>query len=153
MKNKASKIICVFVETSRKMHVKMTVQRDAYMSNPRQRCLVLLGAAVAFGGVMFAAPTLAQNGGFASMGKEGAAQASSLKKSAGEIFAGLAVAFGGYGGMQAFKKSKEGEQSRVTIGQIVGPLVAGAVLGATSAVMLKAGETVGLQASQQGVVQ
>ncbi|WP_241136388.1 DUF6750 family protein [Achromobacter insuavis] len=151
MKVKVRNPIAVVSDVVRQGHVTLMLRSDEYMSNPRQRRLFLLSA-VSVGGLCVAGPAMAE-GGFAGMLNVTADQSVSGKQSVGKILAAVALGLGAVGGLNMHKRSKEGENSRVTALQIAGPLIAGAVLGATSAVMIKAGETVGLQASQQGQVQ
>jgi len=54
--------------------------------------------------------------------------------------------------MNMWKKTQQGENSRVTGTQIWGPMLGGAALGATGFMMVATGETVGIDAGQQGVV-
>ncbi|KPC31058.1 TraR protein [Pseudomonas syringae pv. cilantro] len=86
------------------------------------------------------------------MGTTAAEQGDSLKDSFGKLFAVLGFGGAGWGGMNMWKKTQQGENSRITGTQIWGPLLGGAALGATGFMMTTAGETVGIAAGQQGVV-
>lgn len=128
----------------------LSVQHRAE-KNPTERRLMKASAATTFVGLTLMVST-AHATGLAGMVDTGATQADSMKSSAGKIFAAFGFILAGWGGLNWWKKSKEGENSRITGTQIWGPIVAGAVLGATGFVLIKAGETIGISSSQQGAL-
>jgi len=75
-----------------------------------------------------------------------------MKERLRKIFAVLGFGGAGYGGMNMWKKTQQGENSRVTGTQIWGPMLGGAALGATGFMMVATGEPEGIDAGQQGVV-
>lgn len=133
----------------RKAHVQLITKQDEYSKHPVQRRIMMASAGVTMT-TMFVAKAHAD--GFADMGTKAGEQTDSLKETAGKVFAGLGFGLGGWGGLNMWKKTQQGENSRVTGTQIWGPLVSGAALGATGFMMIAAGETVGIDAGQQGVV-
>ena len=133
----------------RKAHVHLITKTDEYNQHPVQRRIMLASAGITMA-TMFAAQAHAD--GWADMGKKGADQGDSLKESIGKIFAVLGFGGAGWGGMNMWKKTQQGENSRVTGTQIWGPMLGGAALGATGFMMVATGETVGIDAGQQGVV-
>jgi hypothetical protein len=133
----------------RKAHVTLITKTDEYSRHPVQRRIMMVSAGLTMTS-MFVAKAHAD--GFADMGTKGAEQSDSLKESAGKLFTALGFGGAGWGGMNMWKKTKEGENSRIGGTQIWGPLLGGAALGATGFMMLAAGETVGIDAGQQGVV-
>ena len=151
MKFKLLNPIYLTAEIGRRLYIKTLNCADVCAQDSRQRKLMLLSGSLTFGTVMFSSSANAQEG-FAGMFKTGASQATSMKESGAKILGAGGVGAAGYGVVNWVKKGKEGENSRITLGQVVVPLVAGAAMGAISAVMIKAGETVGLQASDQGQI-
>jgi len=140
-----------FNDLSRKAHVSLMVKGMECAQSPRQRRLMMASAAVTFTGMFVSeAAHAAGEGGIAGMVTTAAAQGDSIKTSLGKLFAAAGFGGGGYGGYNWWRKGKEGEQSQIKAGQIFVPLLAGAVLGATGYVMIKAGESVGIQSSSQG---
>jgi hypothetical protein len=80
------------------------------------------------------------------------AQADSIKLSLGKVFAAAGFGGAGFGGWNWWRKGKEGEQSHIKGSQIFVPILAGAALGAIGFVMIKAGESVGIQRTDLGNV-
>ncbi len=141
-------------DLSRKAHVSLMVKGMECAQSPRQRRLMMASAAVTFTGMFVAeaAHAAAETGpgGIAGMVNTAAQQGDSIKTSLGKLFAAVGFGGAGYGGYNWWRKGKEGEQSQIKAGQIFVPLLAGAALGATGYVMIKAGESVGIQSSSQG---
>ena len=133
----------------RKAHVHLITKTDEYSRHPVQRRIMLASAGLTMT-TMFVAQAHAD--GFADMGTKAADQGDSLKDSFGKLFAVMGFGGAGWGGMNMWKKTQQGENSRITGTQIWGPLLGGAALGATGFMMTTAGETVGIDAGQQGVV-
>jgi hypothetical protein len=82
--------------------------------------------------------------GIAGMVETGARQADRVKAAASRIFGAGGLLAGGYGGYNWYKKGKEGENSRISGGQITVPILAGAGLGAISYLLKAAAQTVGI---------
>ncbi|KAA8697188.1 hypothetical protein F4W70_28490 [Pseudomonas cannabina] len=143
------KPFAVVGDVVRKAHVHLITKTDEYSQHPVQRRIMLASAGITMG-TMFVAQ--AHAAGFADMGNTAAEQGDSLKESFGKLFAVLGFGGAGWGGMNMWKKTQQGENSRITGTQIWGPLLGGAALGATGFMMTTAGETVGIAAGQQGVV-
>lgn len=140
-------------DLSRKAHVCLMAKTMEYAESPRQRRLMMASAAVTFTGLFIANAAHAQaQGGIAGMVNSAAQQGDSIKTSLGKLFAAAGFGGAGYGGYNWWRKGKEGEQSHIKGSQIFVPILAGAVLGATGYVMIKAGETVGIQSSSQGAL-
>ncbi|ENV52035.1 hypothetical protein L292_3168 [Acinetobacter junii CIP 107470 = MTCC 11364] len=121
-------------------------------NNPIERRLMKASAAGTFVGLTLLTSTAHADVGIAGMIDTAAQQGDSAKSSFGKLFAAVGFILAGWGGLNWWKKSKEGENSRITGTQIWGPIVAGAVLGATGFVLIKAGETIGISSSQQGAL-
>ncbi|MFY3175294.1 DUF6750 family protein [Achromobacter xylosoxidans] len=105
--------------------------------------LMLIGATVS---LFLADAAMAQ--GIAGMANTAAGQSDQVKESAKRIFGGLGLLSGGYGAYNWFRKGKEGENSRITGGQIIVPFLAGAGLGAVAYMINTAGQTVGMPTVQ-----
>lgn len=136
-----------------KLHGRLLDLRGAYQDLPVQRRIMHISAVLVCGGLLFATSAHAQQSeGLAGMAQSAGDQADRVKQSFGKIFAALGFAAAGAGGWNGYRKGKEGEQSHIKGGQIVGPIVAGAVLGAIGYVMIKAGETVGVHRGDLGAV-
>lgn len=118
--------------------------------NPQQRRIMLASSGITFTGLF--ASTCAHAEGIADMFTTGGQQADTIKDALGKIFAAAGFAGAGYGGYNWWRKGKEGEQSHIKGSQIFVPILGGAALGAIGYVMIKAGESVGISASQQGVI-
>ena len=131
-------------------HLALLAKVDEYAQSPRQRNLMLASAVITGGGLLLA--TSARADGIADMVDKAATQGTSIKASLGKIFAAAGFGGAGYGGYNWWRKGKEGEQSHIKGGQIFTPILAGAALGATGFMMIKAGETVGVSAGDQGNV-
>ncbi|MCC7005920.1 MAG: hypothetical protein IT497_04675 [Ottowia sp.] len=136
-------------DVTRKAHVSLINKSLQYAQSPRQQRLMMASAAVTFAGLFIANAAHAQNG-IAGMINTAAVQGDSIKGSLGKLFSAVGFGGAGYGGYNWWRKGKEGEQSHIKGSQVFVPILAGAALGATGYVMLKAGETVGIQGSSQG---
>lgn len=120
---------------------------------PRQRKLMLASAVITGGGLLLATSAHAGPGdGLAGMVDVLATQGTSVKSSFGKLFSAGGFCSAGAGIYNGWRKGREGEQSHIKVGQIFIPIVAGAALGATGFMMIKAGESVGVSASDHGVV-
>lgn len=86
--------------------------------------------------------------GIGEMAVTAAGQSDQVKEATKRILQGVGVLSGGYGGYNWFRKGKEGENSRITGGQITVPILAGAGMGAISFLINTAGQTVGMPAVQ-----
>lgn len=145
--------ISLFNDACRAGYIKLHAAVSANLGDPRQRAMFMLGAGIAVVGMVASDVVHAQaSDGFAGIANTGAKQGTSIKKSVGEIFAAVGFLGAGYGGYNLWRKGKEGENSRISGGQIIIPLVGGFALAATGGIMIAAGQTIGLQASQMGVV-
>lgn len=134
-------------------HLALLAKLNAYAQSPRQRNLMLASAAMTGGGLLLATSAHAVDGpGLAGMLSTAATQGLSIKASLGKLFAVGGFGAAGFGGYNWWRKGKEGEQSHIKGGQVFIPLLAGAALGATGFVMIKMGETIGVSASDHGVV-
>jgi len=118
--------------------------------NPKQQRIMLASAGLTFTGLF--ASSAAHAEGIADMFTTGGQQADTIKDALGKIFSAAGFAGAGYGGYNWWRKGKEGEQSQIKGSQIFVPILGGAALGAIGYVMIKAGESVGISASQQGVI-
>ena len=105
--------------------------------------LALLGGAVSF---LLIDTAAAQ--GIAGMAETSAGQADRVKAAASRVFGAGGLLTGGYGAWNWYRKGKEGENSRISGGQITVPILAGAGLGAISYLLKVAAETVGMPAIQ-----
>lgn len=134
-------------------HLALLASATEYAQTPRQRKLMLASAVITGGGLLLATSAHAAPGdGIAGMVNTAATQGTSIKASLGKLFAAGGFGAAGYGSYNWFRKGKEGEQSHIKGGQIFIPILAGAALGATGFMMIKAGESVGVSASDHGVV-
>lgn len=131
-------------------HARLVARNHEYSKHPTQRRLMMTSAAITFGTLCVA--RVASADGVADMGTKAAEQGDSMKESMAKLFTAVGFGGAGYGGYNMWKKSKEGENSRISGMQIWGPLLGGAALGATSFMMLMAGETVGIDSGEQGTV-
>lgn len=157
MKKAMLKPIEWVIDLPRKAHVSLMVKSMECAQSPRQKRLMMASAAVTFTGLFVANAAHAAaeggaTGGIAGMVDTAAVQGDSIKASLGKLFAAVGFGGAGYGGYNWWRKGKEGEQSQIKGSQIFVPLLAGAALGATGFVMIKAGETVGIQSSSQGAL-
>lgn len=109
----------------------------------RLSVLVLVGAMVS---LFLVDAAVAQ--GIGGMANTAAGQTDQVKEAAKRILQGLAVLTGGYGTYNWYRKGKEGENSRITGGQIMVPILAGAGMGAVSFLINTAGQTVGMPTVQ-----
>lgn len=126
---------------------------DRYAASPRERRLMLGSATVVCCGLLLSTSASAQTaGGVAGMVNTAGVQADSIKLSLGKVFAAAGFGGAGFGGWNWWRKGKEGEQSHIKGSQIFVPILAGAALGAIGFVMIKAGESVGIQATDLGKV-
>ncbi|MBI3903275.1 MAG: hypothetical protein HY306_10120 [Nitrosomonadales bacterium] len=151
MKHAVRKAIEWAGDVPRKAHIALVMRVMQYTASPQQRFALLAGAATTTAALLFVRTAHAD--GFADMFGKASDQGDSIKESLGKIFAAAAFGFAGWGGYNLFRKNgdKSGH-SPITTGQIIGPLLAGAMLGASGFMMLRAGETVGIEASSQGQV-
>lgn len=134
-------------------HLALLAKAGTYAHTPRQRNLMLASAAITGCGLLLATSAHAAPGdGIAGMVNTAATQGTSIKDSLGKLFAAAGFAVSGTGGYNWWRKGKEGEQSHIKGSQIFIPILAGAALGATGFMMIKAGETVGVSATDHGVV-
>ncbi|RSZ55247.1 hypothetical protein HF313_22905 [Massilia atriviolacea] len=134
-------------------HLRLTATRDAMSGSSREHRLMLVSAAIVCGGLLVATAASAQGSdGIAGLVNKAGTQADSVKLSLGKVFAAAGFAGAGFGGWNWWRKGKEGEQSHIKGSQIFVPILAGAALGAIGFVMIKAGESVGIQRSDMGVV-
>lgn len=151
MKNAMLKPFEMAADMSRKAHISLLSKCGEYAQSPRHRRLVMASAAATFATLFVAEAAHAQTtGGIAGMAGTAATQGDSIKGSLGKLFAAVGFGGAGYGGYNWWRKGKEGEQSQIKGSQIFVPLLAGAVLGATGFVMIKAGESLGIQSTSQG---
>lgn len=126
---------------------------EHYADSPRERRLMLGSASLVCCGLLLTTSAAAQsNDGVAGMVNTAGAQADTIKIALGKIFAAAGFAGAGIGGYNWWRKGKEGEQSHIKGSQIFVPILAGAALGAIGFVMIKAGESVGIQRSDLGAV-
>lgn len=134
-------------------HFRLTATRDAMAGSPHRQRLMIVSAAIVCGGLLVATAASAQTGdGIAGLLNKAGTQADSAKLSLGKVFAAAGFGGAGLGGWNWWRKGKEGEQSHIKGSQIFVPILAGAALGAIGFVMIKAGESVGIQRSDMGVV-
>jgi hypothetical protein len=134
-------------------HMRLQRVCERYVDSPRDRRLMLGSAAVVCCGLLVSTSASAQaTDGVAGMINTAGVQADSIKLSLGKVFAAFGFGGAGYGGYNWWRKGKEGEQSHIKGGQIFGPILAGAALGAIGFVMIKAGESVGIQRTDLGNV-
>lgn len=140
-------------DIGRRIHValSMTYWRLAQKrwEHPRQQQVMRAVAAFTFLGLTVRS---AHADGLADLISHTADQGDSIKTNAGRLFAAGGFCSAGYGGWHWFRKGKEGENSQIKTGQIVGPLLGGMALGATGYLLVKAGETIGVSASSQGAL-
>ena len=139
-------------DLGRKAHITASAKCAAYAESrtPRERRIMLVSAAATFTGLCVTTAAYADGKGLASMVEEAAQQGDSIKTNAGKMFAAGGFVGAAYGGYNWWRKGKEGEHSQIKGSQILVPILAGAVLGAIGYVMIKVGETVGIQSSSQG---
>lgn len=136
-----------------KAHVRLLDRHVRYASSPVQQRLMGTSAAIVCCGLLFATSANAQQSdGLAGMVTVAGDQADTMKSAFGKIFAALGFGVAGTGGWNWYRKGKEGEQSHIKGQQIIVPIAAGAALGAIGFVMIKAGESMGIQRSDLGVV-
>jgi hypothetical protein len=134
-------------------HLALQAKANEYAQSPRQRHLMLASAVITGGGLLLATSAHAGPGdGLAGMVDTAATQGTSIKTSLGKLFAAGGFGAAGFGSYNWWRKGKEGEQSHIKGGQIFVPILAGAALGATGFMMIKAGESVGVSATDHGVV-
>jgi hypothetical protein len=134
-------------------HLALQAKAAEYAHSPRQRNLMLASAIVTGGGLLLATSAHAAPGdGIAGMLDTAATQGTSIKASLGKLFAAAGFGAAGFGSYNWWRKGKEGEQSHIKGGQVFIPILAGAALGATGFMMIKAGESVGVSATDHGVV-
>ncbi len=119
------------------------VPRKVDSESARLVVLMLVGATAS---LFLVDAAMAQ--GIGGMANTAAGQSDQVKEAAKRIFQGLGVLSGGYGAYNWFRKGKEGENSRITGGQITVPILAGAGLGAVSFMINTAGQTVGMPTVQ-----
>ncbi|MBY9629176.1 hypothetical protein KUU78_31185 (plasmid) [Pseudomonas aeruginosa] len=141
-------------DLGRKAHIAAAAKCADYVESrtPRERRIMLASAAMTFTGLCVATAAHADGQGIAGMVDTAAQQGDSIKTNLGKLFAVVGFGGAGYGGYNWWRKGKEGEHSQIKGGQIFVPILAGAALGATGFVMIKAGETVGIQSSSQGQI-
>lgn len=141
-------------DLGRKAHIIATAKCTDYVESrtPRERRIMMASAAMTFTGLFVATAAHAQSNGIAGMVDTAAQQGDSIKTNLGKLFAAVGFGGAGYGGYNWWRKGKEGEHSQIKGGQIFVPILAGAALGATGFVMIKAGESVGIQSSSQGAL-
>ncbi|HHV7525240.1 TPA: DUF6750 family protein [Burkholderia orbicola] len=142
-------------DLGRKAHIGVSARCADYVESrtPRERRIMMASAAMTFTGLFVATAAHAQaTTGIAGMVDSAAQQGDSIKTNLGKLFAAVGFGGAGYGGYNWWRKGKEGEHSQIKGGQIFVPILAGAALGATGFVMIKAGETVGIQSSSQGAL-
>ena len=138
------------VDAVRRGHIRLLTKAEEYKANPMQRGLMFMTAGLTMSTLLVTKTAYAD--GLAGMAEKGSEQGDSVKESLGPIFLALGFAGAAFGGMNMWKKTQQGENSRITGTQIWGPLLGGAALGATGFMMTTAGETVGIDAGQQGVI-
>lgn len=134
-----------------KIHVAFMNKVMQFSENPRERRLMMASAVLTCTSLILASAAHAE-GGIAGMVSTAADQGDSIKTNAGKLMAAVGFVGAGYGGYNWWRKGREGEQSHIKGGQIFVPILAGAALGATGFVMLRAGESVGIQPSSQGAL-
>lgn len=151
---KQSKITGWFDDICRRAYIVLLAKQAQCARSPRQRRLMMISAALTGGGlaVTSSAHAATTSGGLAGLFHVSTAQAAAMKTDAGILFAALGFGGAGYGGINWIKKGREGEHSQLKAHQIYVPILAGAALGAIGFVMIKAGETVGINATSHGVV-
>jgi uncharacterized membrane protein YebE (DUF533 family) len=137
-------------DLTRRLHVSLLNKNYEYAQSPHKQRLMMASAAVTFTGLFVATAAHADGQGIAGMIDTAAQQGDSIKTNLGKLFAVFGFGGAGYGGYNWWRKGKEGEQSHVKASQIFVPILAGAALGATGFMMVKAGETIGIQSSSQG---
>ena len=139
-------------DLGRKAHITASAKCADYVESrtPRARRIMLASAAVTFTSLCVATAAHANGQGIAGMADTAAQQGELIKTSAGKLFAAGGFVGAAYGGYNWWRKGKDGEHSQVKGSQIFVPIMAGAVLGSIGYVMIKAGETVGIQSSAQG---
>jgi hypothetical protein len=138
----------LFRTTCGQAHANLINLETRYAHAPRQRHLMLASATITAG--LLVLTTSAHADGIADMATTAATQGDSIKASIGKLFAAGGFGGAGFGGYNWWRKGKEGEQSHIKGSQVMVPILAGAALGAIGFVMIKAGETVGIQGSAQG---
>lgn len=142
-----------FDDACRGIYAALLEKQAQCAQSPRQRRLMMISAALTGGGLAFASAAHADtSSGLAGLFHVGTTQAASIKTDLGVVFAALGFGGAGFGGINWIKKGREGEHSQVKAGQIYVPILAGAALGAIGFVMIKSGETVGIDGSSHGVV-
>lgn len=134
-------------------HLSLLAKRDEYARSPRQYRLMTASAAIVCSGLLLSTAAVAQTGdGVAGMVNTAATQGDAIKLAAGKLFSAAGFCGAGVGGWNWWRKGKEGEQSHIKGSQIFMPIAAGAALGAIGFVMIKAGESIGIQRSDLGNV-
>jgi hypothetical protein len=139
-----------FNEALCKAHIKLIIKMMDCVDSPAQRALMQLSAGATLVGLSAGTAYAQSGGGVAGMVTVAADQGEIVKLAAGRLFAAIGFIGAGWGGYNWWRKGKEGEDSRIKGGQIAWPIIGGAVLGATGFVMIRAGETVGIQGSSHG---
>jgi hypothetical protein len=134
-------------ETGRRAHVLLITKTLECADDPAQRRLMQLSAGAT---TLALCVGTAHAEGIADMAGTAADQGDSLKTDFGRLFAACGFMLAGWGGYNWWRKGKEGENSRISAGQIAWPILGGAALGATGFLLVKAGETIGISGSSQG---
>lgn len=144
------KLVNLYTNLGRTAHANATARTTQYLTymegRPvRERRLMMASACITFIGLYFvSAAAHAAGEGLAGMFDTAAQQGDSIKTSLGKIFAAGGFAGAGYGGYNWWRKGKEGDHSQITGGQVLVPILGGAVLGATGFVLARGGETIGI---------
>lgn len=132
-------------------HARLLDTHAKFQGSPRERRLMTASAAIVCGGLLLATSAHAQEG-LAGMVTEVGEQAETGKQAFGKIFSAGGFGIAGIGAWNWYRKGKEGDQSHIKAQQIIVPIAAGAALGAIGFVMIKAGESMGIQRSDIGAV-
>lgn len=148
------KITGWFDDICRRAYVALLATQAQCARSPRQRRLMMISAALTGGGLAITSSAHADttSGGIAGLFHVTTAQAASIKTDLGVVFAALGFGGAGYGGISWVKKGREGEHSQIKAAQVYVPILAGAALGAIGFVMIKAGESAGIDSSSHGMV-
>ncbi|MRU28300.1 DUF6750 family protein [Xylella fastidiosa] len=141
-------------DLGRKAHINVTAKYTAYVESctPRERRIMMASATITFTAMFFATAAYAdtKDDGLAGMFSKVTEQGESIKNNMAKFLAAAGLVCASKGGINWWKKGKEGDHSQIKGNQIFVPILAGAVMGATGYVMTKVGETVGIQSSAQG---